>query len=161
MIQRRREGTKCPAPPFFSEENGWSCFRPVAGNREALVAAISCGADAVYLGYTARWHAAVMREISMRMACARQSSMRMSAGGKIYVMVITLVKQCETDDLCDVLVLLGDVNADAKWFRHGRSTNCAGAFSAACAACQHADDHQQCAGRKAHAEDGFRTCRSS
>ena len=24
-----------------------------AGNREALVAAISCGADAVYLGYTA------------------------------------------------------------------------------------------------------------
>lgn len=34
-------------------------------------------------------------------------------GKKIYVTVNTLVKQCETDDLCDVLDLLSGVHVDA------------------------------------------------
>lgn len=38
-----------------------------AGNREALIAAIACGADAVYLGYTALARA-VMQAILTRMA---------------------------------------------------------------------------------------------
>ncbi len=83
-----------------------------AGNREALVAAISCGADAVYLGYTAfgaRSYAGNFDADGLREAVEYAHE----RGRKIYVTVNTLVKQCETDDLCDVLELLGDVNVDA------------------------------------------------
>jgi len=83
-----------------------------AGNRDALVAAISCGADAVYLGYTAfgarsfagNFDAEQLRE-AVEYAHER--------GRKIFVTVNTLIKQCETDDLCDVLELLVRVGADA------------------------------------------------
>lgn len=83
-----------------------------AGNREALEAAIACGADAVYLGYTAfgarsfagNFDAEQLRE-AVEYAHER--------GKKVFVTVNTLVKQCEIDDLCDVLELLVRVGADA------------------------------------------------
>ena len=83
-----------------------------AGNREALVAAISCGADAVYLGYTAfgaRSYAGNFdaQELEEAIGYAHER------GKKIYVTVNTLVKSRETDDLCDVLELLCRVGADA------------------------------------------------
>lgn len=83
-----------------------------AGNRDALVAAISCGADAVYLGYTAfgaRSYAGNFNaeELSEAIDYAHER------GKKIFVTVNTLVKQCEADDLCDVLELLCRVHADA------------------------------------------------
>ncbi|MFQ9446783.1 MAG: hypothetical protein ACLR4A_04965 [Christensenellales bacterium] len=37
---------------FFRRKKRWSCFHR-RGIAEALIAAIACGADAVYLGYTA------------------------------------------------------------------------------------------------------------
>lgn len=83
-----------------------------AGNREALVAAISCGADAVYLGYTAfgaRSYAGNFDADGLREAVEYAHE----RGRKVYVTVNTLVKQCETDDLCDVLELLGNTNVDA------------------------------------------------
>lgn len=83
-----------------------------AGNREALTAAISCGADAVYLGYTAfgaRSYAGNFDEEGLFEAAAYAHE----RGKKIYVTVNTLVKQCEMDDLCDVLELLCRVGADA------------------------------------------------
>lgn len=52
-----------------------------AGNREALVAAIACGADAVYLGYTA-FGAAATRGISMRMGFETLWPMRTNEGRK-------------------------------------------------------------------------------
>ena len=83
-----------------------------AGNREALVAAIACGADAVYLGYTAfgaRSYAGNFDADGLRDAVAYAHE----RGKKIYVTVNTLVKQCEMDDLRDVLDLLSDVHVDA------------------------------------------------
>ena len=83
-----------------------------AGNREALVAAIACGADAVYLGYTAfgaRSYAGNFDADGLRDALAYAHE----RGKKIYVTVNTLVKQCEIDDLCDVLDLLSEVGVDA------------------------------------------------
>ena len=83
-----------------------------AGNREALVAAVSCGADAVYLGYTAfgaRSYAGNFDAQQLKEAIEYAHE----RGKKIYVTVNTLVKQCETDDLCDVLELLCEVGADA------------------------------------------------
>ena len=83
-----------------------------AGNREALVAAIACGADAVYLGYTAfgaRSYAGNFDADGLRGALAYAHE----RGKKIYVTVNTLVKQCEIDDLCDVLDLLSEVGVDA------------------------------------------------
>ena len=83
-----------------------------AGNREALVAAIACGADAVYLGYTAfgaRSYAGNFDADGLRDAVAYAHE----RGKKIYVTVNTLVKQCELDDLRDVLDLLSDVRVDA------------------------------------------------
>lgn len=83
-----------------------------AGNRDALVAAISCGADAVYLGYTAfgaRSYAGNFDAQQLQEAIDYAHE----RGKKIYVTVNTLVKQCETDDLCDVLELLSKVGADA------------------------------------------------
>lgn len=83
-----------------------------AGNRDALVAAISCGADAVYLGYTAfgaRSYAGNFDADQLREAIEYAHE----RGKKIYVTVNTLVKQCEVDDLCDVLELLVKTGADA------------------------------------------------
>ena len=83
-----------------------------AGNRDALVAAVSCGADAVYLGYTAfgarsfagNFDAEQLKE-AIEYAHER--------GRKIFVTVNTLIKQCEVDDLDDVFELLVRVGADA------------------------------------------------
>ncbi|MBQ7052157.1 MAG: U32 family peptidase [Clostridia bacterium] len=83
-----------------------------AGNRDALVAAISCGADAVYLGYTAfgaRSYAGNFDAQQLRDAIDYAHE----RGKKVYVTVNTLIKQCETDDLCDVLELLSNTGADA------------------------------------------------
>ena len=83
-----------------------------AGNREALVAAVSCGADAVYLGYTAfgaRSYAGNFDAQQLREAVEYAHE----RGKSIYVTVNTLVKQCETDDLCDVLELLSQCDVDA------------------------------------------------
>ncbi|MBP3656885.1 MAG: U32 family peptidase [Clostridia bacterium] len=83
-----------------------------AGNRDALIAAVSCGADAVYLGYTAfgaRSYAGNFDAEGLREAVEYAHE----RGRKIYVTVNTLVKQCEIDDLCDVLELLVRCGADA------------------------------------------------
>ncbi len=83
-----------------------------AGNREALVAAVSCGADAVYLGYTAfgaRSYAGNFDDQQLKEAVEYAHE----RGKKIFVTVNTLVKQCETDDVCDVLELLCDTGVDA------------------------------------------------
>lgn len=83
-----------------------------AGNREALTAAVSCGADAVYLGYTAfgaRSYAGNFDDQQLKEAVEYAHE----RGKKIFVTVNTLVKQCEVDDLCDVLELLTDTGVDA------------------------------------------------
>lgn len=83
-----------------------------AGNREALVAAVSCGADAVYLGYTAfgaRSYAGNFDAQQLKEA----TEYAHERGKKIFVTVNTLVKQCEVDDLCDVLELLNNTGVDA------------------------------------------------
>lgn len=83
-----------------------------AGNRDALVAAVSCGADAVYLGYTAfgaRSYAGNFDAQQLKEAVEYAHE----RGKKIYVTVNTLVKSCEIDDLCDVLELLADTQVDA------------------------------------------------
>jgi len=83
-----------------------------AGNREALVAAVSCGADAVYLGYTsfgARSYAGNFDAEQLKEAIEYAHE----RGKKIFVTVNTLIKQCETDDLADVFELLVRVGADA------------------------------------------------
>ncbi len=92
-----------------------------AGNREALAAAISCGADAVYLGYTAfgaRSFAGNFDADGLKEAIEYAHE----RGKKIYVTVNTLVKQNElesvqADGLCDVLELLCRVGADAAIFQ--------------------------------------------
>lgn len=83
-----------------------------AGNRDALIAAVSCGADAVYLGYTAfgaRSYAGNFDEQQLKEAVEYAHE----RGKKIYVTVNTLIKQCEIDDVCDVLDLLVRTDADA------------------------------------------------
>ena len=128
-----------------------------AGNREALVAAISCGADAVYLGYTAfgaRSYAGNFDADGLREAVEYAHE----RGRKIYVTVNTLVKQCETDDLCDVLELLGDVMWTLYWFR-----TWAWRESRKCVFLQlvlHASTQMTInnARRKTHAENGFCAC---
>lgn len=83
-----------------------------AGNRDALVAALSCGADAVYLGYTAFGARSYAGNFDAQQL-AEAVEYAHERGKKIFVTVNTLVKQCEVDDLCDVLELLCKVNADA------------------------------------------------
>ncbi|MBP3427759.1 MAG: U32 family peptidase [Clostridia bacterium] len=83
-----------------------------AGNRDALTAAVACGADAVYLGYTAfgaRSYAGNFDADGLKEAVEYAHE----RGRKIYVTVNTLVKQCEKDDLCDVLELLVRCGVDA------------------------------------------------
>ncbi len=92
-----------------------------AGNREALNAAVACGADAIYLGYTAfgaRSFAGNFDADGLREAIEYAHE----RGKKIYVTVNTLVKQKELqgageDGLCDVLELLCRVGADAAIFQ--------------------------------------------
>ena len=77
-----------------------------AGNREALNAAIACGADAIYLGYTAfgaRSFAGNFDADGLREAIDYAHE----RGKKIYVTVNTLIKQKDLqgageDGLCDV-----------------------------------------------------------
>lgn len=83
-----------------------------AGNREALEAAIACGADAVYLGYTAfgaRSYAGNFDADQLRDAVEYAHE----RGRRVYVTVNTLVKDGELDGLCDVFELLCRVHADA------------------------------------------------
>lgn len=92
-----------------------------AGNREALGAAIACGADAIYLGYTAfgaRSFAGNFDDEALKEAIDYAHE----RGKKIYVTVNTLIKQRELrgvqeDDLSDVLELLVRVGADAAIFQ--------------------------------------------
>ena len=83
-----------------------------AGNREALEAAIACGADAVYLGYTAFGARSFAGNFDAEQLKAAVEYAH-ERGKKVFVTVNTLVKQCEMDDLCDVLELLVRVGADA------------------------------------------------
>ena len=83
-----------------------------AGNRDALVAAISCGADAVYLGYTAFGARSYAGNFDAEQLLEAVEYVH-ERGKKIYVTVNTLVKECEIDALCDVLELLCRSNVDA------------------------------------------------
>ena len=83
-----------------------------AGNRDALVAAVSCGADAVYLGYTAFGARSYAGNFDAQQL-AEAVDYAHERGRKIYVTVNTLIKQCEVDDLCDVLELLVSTGVDA------------------------------------------------
>ena len=83
-----------------------------AGNREALIAAVQNGADAVYLGYTAfgaRSYAGNFDEAGLAEA-VRYCHER---GRRVYVTVNTLVKEPEMDDAADVLEMLCRRGADA------------------------------------------------
>ena len=83
-----------------------------AGNREALVAAVQNGADAVYLGYTAfgaRSYAGNFDGEGLAEA-VRYCHER---GRRVYVTVNTLVKDAEMDDAADVLEMLLNCGADA------------------------------------------------
>lgn len=92
-----------------------------AGNREALTAAVACGADAIYLGYTAfgaRSFAGNFDAEGLKEAVEYAHE----RGKKIYVTVNTLMKQKEltsggADSLRDVLELLLTVGADAAIFQ--------------------------------------------
>ena len=79
---------------------------------ELLSPAGNRGADAVYLGYTAfgaRSYACNFDDQQLKEAVEYAHE----RGRKIYVTVNTLVKQCEVDDLCDVLELLVRTGVDA------------------------------------------------
>ena len=83
-----------------------------AGNRDALVAAVQNGADAVYLGYTAfgaRSYAGNFDDAGLADA-VRYCHER---GKRVYVTVNTLVKDAEMDDAADVLEMLSRGHADA------------------------------------------------
>ncbi|MCL2811420.1 MAG: U32 family peptidase, partial [Clostridia bacterium] len=83
-----------------------------AGDREAMVAAVQCGADAVYLGYTAfgaRGYAGNFDEQGLRGAidyCHERDC-------RVYVTVNTLVKEHEMPALYRALALFNDAGADA------------------------------------------------
>ena len=83
-----------------------------AGNREALIAAVRNGADAVYLGgmaLNARRGAGNFDRDGLRWACdfAHERDVR------IYVTVNTLVKQSEMHQLSDIANQLEEAHADA------------------------------------------------
>ncbi|MCL2544616.1 MAG: U32 family peptidase, partial [Clostridia bacterium] len=83
-----------------------------AGDREAMVAAVQQGADAVYLGYTAfgaRGYADNFDAQGLREAidCCHER------GCRVYVTVNTLVKEREMPALHRVLALINDAGADA------------------------------------------------
>lgn len=111
--ERRRLGTMSLGGFWaVAKDGGTMELLSPAGNREALVAAVSCGSDAVYLGYTAfgaRSYAGNFDAEQLREAIEYAHE----RGKKIFVTVNTLIKQCEADDLCDVLELLCNCGADA------------------------------------------------
>ena len=83
-----------------------------AGNRDAFIAAVNCGADAVYLGFTAfgaRSYAGNFDESGLKEAVAYAHE----RSRKVYVTVNTLIKQSELDDVADVLELVCRAQADA------------------------------------------------
>ena len=83
-----------------------------AGNREAFDAAIACGADAVYLGYTAfgaRSYAGNFDEDGLRSAVEYAHE----RNRKVYVTVNTLVKEKELPELKRVLKVLENLHIDA------------------------------------------------
>lgn len=82
-----------------------------AGSREAALAALSNGADAIYLGaasfgarVTAGFDAPALREII---------ELFHFHGRRVYVTVNTLVKECEMSAARDTLRMLSDLRADA------------------------------------------------
>lgn len=82
-----------------------------AGSREAALAALSNGADAIYLGaasfgarVTAGFDAPALKEII---------DLYHFHGRRVYVTVNTLVKECEMPGMRDTLRMLSDVRADA------------------------------------------------
>ncbi len=83
-----------------------------AGNREAMVAAVQHGADAVYLGFTtfgARSFAGNFDADGLREAveyCHER-------GRRVYVTVNTLAKQAELPAVYELLSLVSDAQADA------------------------------------------------
>ena len=83
-----------------------------AGNRAALERADAAGADAVYLGYSAFSARAGAgnfdrRELEEAIRYAHLRHMR------VHVTVNTLIKDCELDEVTEVLRLLRDLQADA------------------------------------------------
>ena len=83
-----------------------------AGNRAALERADAAGADAVYLGYSAFSARAGAgnfdrRELEEAVRYAHLRHMR------VHVTVNTLIKDCELDEVTEVLSLLRDLQADA------------------------------------------------
>lgn len=82
------------------------------GSREALVAAVENGADAVYLGgksFSARQSAANFTDEEM----AEAITFAHLRDVKVYVAVNTLIDNGEMDKLVDYLCFLADVGADA------------------------------------------------
>ena len=82
-----------------------------AGSREAALAALSNGADAIYLGaasfgarVTAGFDTPALKEII---------DLYHFHGRRVYVTVNTLVKECEMPGMRDTLRMLSDVRADA------------------------------------------------
>ena len=87
-----------------------------AGNREALSAAIACGADAVYLGLTsfgARSYAGNFDGEGL-MEAVRYAHERER---RVYVTVNTLVLDREMTQLRDALTLIRDAGRMPSWCR--------------------------------------------
>src|SRR5512137_2738866 len=83
-----------------------------AGSMEALRAAVSCGADAVYLGgkrFSARHYAGNFddRELAEAVSFAR------GRGVRVYVAVNTLLHDREIPDAAEYLLLLAGMGVDA------------------------------------------------
>ena len=84
---------------------------PVGGS-EQLLAAIRCGADAVYLGaknFNARRNAENFGEMDLKEAVRRCHAY----GVKVYVTLNTLVFDRELDELCQTVREIADARADA------------------------------------------------
>ena len=83
-----------------------------AGNRQALLAALACGADAIYLGFTAfgaRSYAGNFDEAGLQEAV----ELAHERGRRIYVTVNTLFRDAETEDVARVLHIVSQAHADA------------------------------------------------
>jgi putative protease len=87
-----------------------------AGSRDALVAAIAAGADAVYLSgkrFGARKYAANFDQEELQRA-VDYAHIR---GVRVYVTVNTLVRDRELDDVGRYLIWLYEIGADAFFCR--------------------------------------------
>ena len=91
-----------------------------AGSLDALKAAVSAGADAIYLGAASFGARAAVGfgpdELKEALRFAHFH------GRRIYVTVNTLVKDGELKDLCESLARLRDLRADAILIPSSRST---------------------------------------